>query len=305
VEPYLGGQAIVEGVMMRSANRVAYAVRKQDNELHVETETRRSYAEKYPILAFPVIRGSLVLFESTILGIYALTKSTNLSSGEEEQELRPWEITLTLLGALAAAVLLFVWIPVFAASRLTDGGGWFALVEGVIRLAGFTGYVWLIGRMKDMQRVFGYHGAEHKTINCCEAGDPLTVENVRRHSIIHKRCGTSFLLFVMLLSVAVFAFVSGESLPFWFKVTARILLLPLIADLSYELIRWSAGHSGPLAAWLVSPGLLMQKLTTREPDDAQIEVAIASVLAVLEPQGNEVLEEAASAGEHIIESNRK
>lgn len=284
MEPYIGGQAIVEGVMMRSGHRVAIAVRQPDNRIHVETEERFSYAEQYPILALPLLRGSVVLFESTLLGMQALTKSTGLSSGDDGAELRPWEIAMTLLASLAATILFFILIPVYAAKWLTDGGVWFALIEGTLRLAIFTGYIWLIGIMRDIRRVFEYHGAEHKTINCYEAGEPLTVDNVRRHSLIHKRCGTSFLLFVMLLSVAVFAFVSGEYLSLWSKVAARILLLPLVAGLSYELIRWSAGQTGKWTTWLVSPGLFMQRLTTREPDDEQIEVAIASVLAVQEPE---------------------
>lgn len=284
MEPYIGGQAIVEGVMMRSGNRVAIAVRQSDSHIHVETEERFSYASQYPILALPLVRGTVVLFESTILGMQALTRSTGLSSGDEEAELRPWEIAMTLFASLTAAILFFVLIPVYAANWLTDGGIWFALIEGALRLAIFTGYIWGIGRMRDIRRVFEYHGAEHKTINCYEAGEPLTVDNIRRHSLIHKRCGTSFLLFVMLLSAAVFSFVSGEYLSFWAKVAARILLLPLVAGLSYELIRWSAEQTGRWATLLVSPGLLMQRFTTREPDDDQIEVAIASVRAVLEPE---------------------
>ncbi|MFC4769437.1 DUF1385 domain-containing protein [Effusibacillus consociatus] len=282
MEPqFVGGQAIMEGVMMRAGTRVAIAVRKPDQTIHVETEERVSWSRKYPVLGLPFVRGSVVLLEATILGMQSLTKSTNLSSGEDEEELTPWQVSLTLLSSAVLAILLFVMAPVYAAKWLTGNGLAFALVEGIIRLVIFIGYVWGISRMKDIQRVFEYHGAEHKTINCLEAGEELTVENVRKHTLIHKRCGTSFLLFVMLISIVLFAFLSGDDLSLVTKVGARIALFPVIAGLSYELIRWSAGQTGRWAMVLVSPGLWMQKMTTREPDDSQIEVAIASTNAVL------------------------
>lgn len=282
MEPYIGGQAIMEGVMMRNGTRVAMAVRQPDDQIHVETEERSPWSKKYPILGLPLIRGFVMLLESTILGMQVLTKSTNISTGEEEEELTPWEITLTLTAAVGFAALLFIFVPVYAAKWLTKGSVPFAIMEGTFRLAIFIAYIWLIGKTKDIQRVFQYHGAEHKTINCYEAGDPLTVENVRRHRLLHKRCGTSFLLFVMLLSVVVFAFFSGQQMSLLTKMVSRVALVPVIAGVAYELIRWSAGQTGPFAAGLVLPGLLMQKMTTREPDNAQIEVAIASVLAVVE-----------------------
>lgn len=282
MEPrYIGGQAVIEGVMMRAGNRVAVAVRKPNREIHVETEERRSLVQKYPVLGLPLIRGSVVLFESAVVGMQALARSTNLSAGEAEEELTSWQLAATLSLSVLLAILLFILAPVYGAKWLTDNSVAFALTEGALRLAIFLGYIGLISRMKDIQRVFEYHGAEHKTINCYEAGEELTVENVRRHTLIHKRCGTSFLLFVVLISIFVFSFFSGDQLSLLAKIVARIALLPVIAGLSYELIRWSAGQTSRLAAVLASPGLAMQKMTTREPDDSQIEVAIASTLAVL------------------------
>jgi uncharacterized protein YqhQ len=288
---YIGGQAIIEGVMMRAGNRVAIAVRKPDQQIHIETEERVSYIRKYPFLGIPFIRGSVVLLESMILGMQALTKSTNLSVDEKEEELTPWQLTITMGFSVLLAVLLFVMIPVYAAKWLTESSVAFALVEGVIRLLIFAGYIWAISLMKDIQRVFEYHGAEHKTINCYESGDELTVENVRKHSLIHKRCGTSFLLFVMIISIFLFAFFSGDNLSSLVKISARVALFPVVAGLSYELIRWSAGQTSRWSTLLVSPGLLMQRMTTREPDDSQIEVAIASTLAVLESEQQEVKED--------------
>lgn len=282
MEPqYIGGQAIMEGVMMRAGNRVAIAVRKPDYEIHIETEERVAFSSKYRFLSFPLVRGCAVLFESMIVGMQALTRSSNLSTGEGEEQLTPWQVTLTLLSAVALAVLMFVLVPVYAAKWVADSAVGFAVVEGILRLAIFIAYIWGISKMKDIRRVFEYHGAEHKTINCFEAGEELTVENVRKHTLIHKRCGTSFLLFVMLMSIVLFAFFSGDQLSLPAKIGVRLALLPVVAGLSYELIRWSAGQSARWATFLVSPGFLMQKMTTREPDDSQIEVAIASTLAAL------------------------
>ncbi|GAX90189.1 DUF1385 domain-containing protein [Effusibacillus lacus] len=285
MEPrYIGGQAVMEGVMMRNGNRVSIAVRKPDGQIEIETEERVSLSQTYPVLGLPLVRGAVVLVESTVLGMQALTRSANMSTGEDEEELTGWQLTLTLLASFVLAVFLFVLAPVYAAKWLSDSGVSFAAAEGAVRLAVFVGYIGLISRMKEIRRVFEYHGAEHKTINCYEAGDPLTVDNVRRHTLLHKRCGTSFLLFVVLISIFLFSFFSGEQLSMSAKVGIRIALLPVIAGLAYELIRWSARQSSQWSLWFIAPGLMMQKLTTREPDDSQIEVAIASVLAVLSPE---------------------
>ncbi|PWK16294.1 DUF1385 domain-containing protein [Tumebacillus permanentifrigoris] len=281
---YIGGQAVIEGVMMRGGDKVAVAVRKPDNSIHVEHEVRRSWTQRFKFLALPLVRGTAVLFESTFIGYQALNKSANLSVDEEGEELSNWQMALTLIFSLAFGVGLFILAPLYIAQWVTNGatGTAFAAIEGVLRLLIFVAYMWLISRMKDIQRVFMYHGAEHKTINCFEAGEALTVENVRRHTLIHKRCGTSFLLFVMVISIILFSFFSKEGMSHWEMMAYRIGLMPVVAGLSYELIRWSGNSTNRCVAWLVSPGMLMQRLTTKEPDDSMIEVAIASVQAVIE-----------------------
>lgn len=283
---YIGGQAVIEGVMMRGGDKVAIAVRKPDHSIHVEHEVRRSWTQRFKFLALPLVRGSAVLFESTFIGYQALNKSANLSLDEEGEELSNWQMALTLILSLGFGVALFILAPLYIAKWITDGatGTLFAAIEGVLRLAIFVLYMWLISRMKDIQRVFQYHGAEHKTINCYEAGDELTVENVRRHTMIHKRCGTSFLLFVMVISIILFSFFSKEGMSHLEMMAYRILLMPVVAGLSYELIRWSGNSTNRFVTWLVSPGMLMQRLTTREPDDTMIEVAIASVQAVIQEE---------------------
>lgn len=279
---YMGGQALIEGVMMRCGDTVALAVRKPDRSIHVETSTRIPWRDRFPLFSLPVIRGKVVLIESAILGYEMLNRSANLS-GDEEEEMSTWQMAGTLLFSLGLALALFVLLPVYLAEWLTGGerGSLFAGIEGVLRLGLFLLYIWLISRVRDIQRVFQYHGAEHKAINCYEAGMTLTVEHVRRQSLVHKRCGTSFLLFVMLISILVFSFFSAESLSHLELIGWRLVLMPIIAGLSYELIRWAGSSDNRVLTWVVSPGLLLQKMTTAEPDDAMIEVAIASVEAVL------------------------
>jgi uncharacterized protein YqhQ len=279
---YLGGQAVIEGVMMRRGDKVAVAVRKPNREIHVDTEERVSLAVKYPFLRWPFLRGCAVLYESMAVGMQALAKSSHLALGEGEEKLSPWQMALTLFMSLAFGIGLFILLPVLLAKWLTTDGIGFSLVEGGMRLILFIGYIWAISRMKEIRRTFEYHGAEHKTINCFEAGEELIVENVRKHTLIHRRCGTSFLLFVFLFSVILFSFFSGQSLSLPEKLLVRILLLPVVAGLSYEWIRLSASSDNPLLLALVTPGFWMQRLTTREPDDEQIEVAIASVKAILD-----------------------
>jgi uncharacterized protein YqhQ len=282
-QSYLGGQALFEGVMMRGGDKVAIAVRKPDRSIHVEVETRSPLTRRYPFLGLPVIRGTVVLFDSLITGYRALNRSANLSAEGEDGELTPREVFLSLLVSIALGVALFILLPLYGAKWLTGAvGAWFAAVEGCLRLSIFFLYIRLISQMRDVQRVFGYHGAEHKTINCYEAKEELTVENVRRHSLIHKRCGTSFLLFVMLISIVLFSFVSGSGLGRLEMILSRLALLPVVAGLAYELIRFSGSTTNRFVTWLAGPGLWMQKLTTREPDDGMIEVAIASVKAVLQ-----------------------
>ncbi|WP_282198912.1 DUF1385 domain-containing protein [Collibacillus ludicampi] len=279
---YIGGQAVIEGVMMRRGDKVAVAVRKPNRDIHVDMETRESLADKYPLLRWPILRGCAVLYESMVVGMQALTKSSHLAFDEGEEAMSPWQLAVTIFSSLVFGIGFFILLPVFIAKWVTTSGVGFALVEGGLRLAFFIGYIGAISFIKDIRRTFEYHGAEHKTINCFEAGEELIVENVRKHTLIHRRCGTSFLLFVFLFSIVLFSFFSGQTLPLLYKVLARILLLPVVAGLSYELIRLSASTTNPLLLALVTPGFWMQRMTTREPDDEQIEVAIASVKAILE-----------------------
>jgi uncharacterized protein YqhQ len=283
MEPTLGGQAVIEGVMMRGNGRVAVAVRRPDGTIHVEAHPVRPWAQRYPWLRLPLLRGTAVLAESLVAGYEALHSSSHVSAGEAEDVMSRGEVIGTLLVSLGLTLLLFVFLPLWAAGWLLGEtqGPWLAAVEGGIRLFVFCLYLVLIARMQEIRRVFMYHGAEHKAINCYEAGEELTVAHVRRHSLIHKRCGTSFLLFVMLASLVVFALVSVEGQEMWQMILYRLLLLPVVAGLSYEWIRWTAASDHPVLQGLAAPGLWMQRLTTIEPDDGMIEVAIASVRAVL------------------------
>lgn len=284
---YIGGQAVIEGVMMRGGNKVALAVRKPDQSIHVESETSTPWTLRSKLLALPIVRGTAVLLESTFIGYKTLNKSASLAVDEEGEELSNWQMTGTLLISLIFGIGLFVLLPLYASKWLThDGSGpLFAAIEGVMRLAIFVLYMWVVSRSKDIQRVFQYHGAEHKTINCYESGEELTVANVRNHTLIHKRCGTSFLLFVMVISIVVFSFFSSHNMSHLQMMLYRIVLMPVVAGLSYELIRFSGNSTNRVLGWLVAPGQLMQRLTTREPDDAMIEVAIESVKAVLDNEG--------------------
>lgn len=281
---YIGGQAVIEGVMMRGGDKVAVAVRKPDQSIQVESEVKEPWTKRSTFLALPLVRGTAVLFESTFIGYWALNKSASLSVDEEGEELSTGQMVGTLLFSLLVGVALFILLPLYAAKWMThDGAGpLFAAVEGVMRLLIFVFYIWLISRAKDIQRVFQYHGAEHKTINCYEAGEALTVENVRKHTLIHKRCGTSFLLFVMVISIIVFSFFSSHSMSHLQMLLYRIVLMPVVAGLSYELIRVSGSSTNKVVNCIVLPGQLMQRLTTREPDDSMIEVAIESVKAVVD-----------------------
>jgi len=220
-----------------------------------------------------------------VLGTKALLFSANRAIGEEEgEELGFWEMALTIIIALGAGLVLFVGIPTGAAHLLqgkVSGVVWQNILEGAIRLIVFLAYVALISLMKDIQRVYQYHGAEHKAIYTYEAGEELTVENARKFSPLHPRCGTSFLLFVVVISIFVFAFLSLE--PFWWRILSRILLMPLVAGIAFEVLKFTARHmQSRWFSWLTVPGLLLQRMTTREPDDDQIEVALAALNGVLE-----------------------
>lgn len=279
-----GGQALIEGVMMRGPSINAIAVRLPNGEIEVTRQELNSWSSR-PILKWPLIRGFVALLDSLIVGSKALTFSANRAVGEEEgEELGFGEMALTIVLALAFGLLLFVGFPTGAAHFFQGkipGAFGQNIIEGLIRLIVFFLYIIIISKMKDIQRVFQYHGAEHKAIYTHEAGKPLTVENAREFSTLHPRCGTSFLLIVVVVSILVFAFLGLQ--PLWWRFLSRILLMPLVAGIAYEILKFSARHlESPWLHWLVVPGLLMQRLTTRQPDDDQLEVALAALRGVLE-----------------------
>lgn len=293
---HVGGQAVIEGVMMRAPRAIAIAVRRPDGEIVVKKELAIPLSERFPIVKLPIVRGAVALFTSLIIGIKALNFSANEAMTEEEKdkegvkdgggEISSWAMAGTMAVAFGFGICLFFLFPLYLTKLMTpvigDNNIVFNLVDGVIRMIVFLAYIWLISRMEDIQRVFQYHGAEHKSIFAFEAGEELTVENVRRYSRLHPRCGTSFLLIVMLVSIAVFSLIP-KLWPFYLKAGSRIFLLPMIAGISYEFLKWSSCNDNhPLVKMVIAPGLALQRLTTREPDDSQLEVAIRSMNEALE-----------------------
>lgn len=277
----IGGQAVIEGVMMRGPELTATAVRTPEGKIEINSRPVNSISDRYPILKKPLLRGCVSLIESLVIGIRSLGYSAQMA-GEEEEQLSDRELAGTIAFAFVLAAVLFIAIPTGAAKlfhSITEDPVFLNLMEGVLRLFIFIAYIVGISRMKDIQRVFQYHGAEHKTIACFEAGEALTVENAMKHTRFHKRCGTSFLLIVMLVSIFVFAFLGWPSLIE--RIVSRIVLLPVVAGISYEIIRFSANSDNCILGWAVKPGLWLQRLTTREPEPDMLEVAIESAKAVL------------------------
>lgn len=289
----IGGQAVIEGVMMRGPKDIATAVREPSGNITVKVDPLKSITDKYPILKKPLLRGVVALAEALIYGLKALSFSAQ-AAGEEGEELTDKEMAMTMAFSLGLAIVLFVIIPTFAAkyihSAITDPK-LLNIFEGVLRLLIFLGYVAAISRLKDIQRVFEYHGAEHKVINAYEAGVPLDPEHVRPYSRFHPRCGTNFLLIVMIVSIITFAFLGWPDL--WMRILSRVLLMPLVAGIAYEIIRFAGRSESQWVACAIAPGLWLQKLTTREPDDSQIEVAIRALEAVKPQEENsEVIQDA-------------
>ena len=277
----VGGQAVIEGVMMRAPGKVATAVREPGGKIAVETKTVNSISDRYPILKKPMLRGTVTLIESLVLGIRSLSYSAKMA-GEEDEQLSDKEMAMTIAVAFLLASVLFIAIPTGAAKLfhfITEDPFFLNLMEGFLRLFIFLGYIWGISRMKDIRRVFQYHGAEHKTIFCYEAGLPLTVENVQKFPRLHPRCGTAFLLIVMLVSIFVYAFLGWPEL--WLRILSRIVLLPVVAGISYEIIRVAGCSNNPIVHAAILPGLWLQYLTTRPPEDEMVEVAIESLKAAL------------------------
>lgn len=284
----VGGQAVIEGVMMRGPKLTATAVRDPNGNIQVKANPVHSITERFPILKKPMLRGSVSLIESLVIGMKSLSYSAQMA-GDEDDKLSDREMAGTIVFALVLASILFIAIPTGAAKwfhGITDDPFFLNLMEGFLRLFIFLLYIWGISRMKDIRRVFQYHGAEHKTIHCYEAGLPLTVENVQRFSRLHPRCGTNFLLIVMLVSIFVFAFLGWPSLAE--RIASRILLLPVVAGISYEIIRLAGRSDNVIIQTAIKPGLWLQYLTTRPPEDEMVEVAIESLKAVL-PE-DEILE---------------
>jgi len=277
-----GGQAVIEGVMMRGPDSRAIAVRRPDQTIVVDRKPVGSLTRRVPVLKWPMVRGVVILIESLVLGVEALTYSANQAAGEDE-ELTAKEIVITISVALGLAVLLFAVLPTAFAHllhKIAPGSFIQNLIEGIFRIAIFLAYVVAIGRLEDIRRVFQYHGAEHKVINAYEAGDELSVERVQRYSTFHPRCGTSFILIVLVISILLFSLLGKQVL--WWRILSRILLLPVVAGISYELVKLSGKYANVLwCRLLIAPGLWLQKLTTCPPDDGQVEVAITAFGAVL------------------------
>lgn len=294
----IGGQAVIEGVMMKNMDRYAVSVRKPDGKIETKVEECISFAEKHPLFKLPILRGMVNFLESMVIGMQTLNYSASFYEDEEEQtEGKTEQFLEKLLGekaekvimgivlvfSLAISIGLFMILPYIAseaAGKLIHNEYGILLMEGVIRIAIFLGYIVLISQMEDIKRVFMYHGAEHKTINCLEAGVPLTPENVDNYSRLHKRCGTSFIFIVMIISMVFFFFIRVDTI--WLRIVLRLLFLPLVAGVSYEFIRLAGSSDHPLVQIFSKPGLALQKLTTKEPDHSMIEVAIASVEGVFD-----------------------
>lgn len=320
----IGGQAVLEGIMMRGPKSYSLAVRKPDGEIAVEVTPYQSFSERKKLNKIPVVRGVINFIESLCIGIKTLMNSSDYFADEEEQdkdtakekqnstevkeEKKEKEaneeketkvekeakaekeegkgyLIWTLLFSLTFAIGLFVLLPSFLAGLLqkTTGIQWVAnLTEGILRLLIFLVYVWAISKVEDIRRTFMYHGAEHKTINCLEAGDDLTPENVLSHTRFHKRCGTSFVFIVMIISILVFMFVHTEVM--WIRLLSRLLLIPVIAGLSYEVLQYAGRHENACSRIMSAPGLWVQRLTTKEPDASMAEVAIRAVEEVIDVQ---------------------
>jgi uncharacterized protein YqhQ len=276
-----GGQAVMEGVMIRSKNDLVICVRQPNQEIVTKTEKLRSLSQKYSILKIPFVRGILALFETLYSGIKGIYFSANATFGDnEEASLNPKEIAVTLVFSLFLSVLLFSILPFYVTSLLNLGGGvLFNVAEGVVRLSFLLVYLAVVSMLKDFKRILQYHGAEHASINAYEAGVELNIENVRNYSRFHARCGTSFLLIVTLISILFFTIITSPD--YATRFVYRIVLIPVISAVSYEVLRLSDRYKNSIVVRaLVAPGLLLQRFTTRQPDDGMIEVAIKAVKEV-------------------------
>src|SRR6056297_4060295 len=285
-----GGQAVIEGVMMKGLNRLAIAVRKPDNSIVVKKRDLTPLSERLSLFGWPFIRGVVALFSSLILGMKSLSFAANQAT-EEEEELSPLEMGLTILVSLGLAILLFVALPAGIIALIQKYISYdvvLNLIEGLIKVSAFLLYIIFISRLDDIKRVFMYHGAEHKVIHNFESNKDLSVENAREFTTLHARCGTNFLFIVIILSILFFSFFGRP--PVLYRILYHILLLPIIAGTPYEVIKLAGGDNvNPLIKVLATPGLWLQKLTTNEPDDDMLEIAIKALKGVLpeEERGEE------------------
>lgn len=287
----IGGQAVIEGVMMRGPHKIATAVRKPDGEIIIDEKENKSLGK---IAKVPIIRGVIAFISSMVIGVKSLMFSAKFYDVEDENKKEPkketkesmsdWMIYGSVILAICMSVGLFIVLPnvisnIFVQNKEANPVI-YNLVESIVKIAIFLGYLFAVSLMKDIQRTFEYHGAEHKTIFCYENGEELIPENVKKYSRFHPRCGTSFLLFVVIISIIVFSLVGVYENPF-INLGLRLLLLPLVAGISYEIIKFAGRSTSKYITWLNAPGKWLQRLTTREPDEKQIEVAIAALKAVI------------------------
>ncbi|MDD4569951.1 MAG: DUF1385 domain-containing protein [Tepidanaerobacteraceae bacterium] len=281
VKPNIGGQAVIEGVMMRGPKTTAIAVRKND-DIIMKTELNHSLSDKYKFLKLPILRGILALVEMLVLGIQTLSYSAGIAGDDGEEQLTGRDIALALISAVGFAILLFIVLPTVVV-RFISGSIESSLllnfVEGILRITIFLIYITVISSMKDIRRVFEYHGAEHKAVHCYEHDEKLTPENAKKYTTIHPRCGTSFMMVVMVVSILLFSFLGWPGIIL--RIVSRIVMLPLVSGISYEFIRLAGRSKSPFIRALNTPGMWLQKLTTREPDKHQLEVAIAALKGVL------------------------
>ena len=278
----MGGQAVIEGVMMRNRSQVAIAVRQPEGSITVHNKAFLSFSERNRLFKLPILRGMVAFVEALILGLNAISFSAGEALAEDEAVLKGWELPLTMFFSLVGGIALFILLPTYLMMFLREAVEHPILLnlgEGFLRLFIFLSYVFLISRWQDVGRVFQYHGAEHKAIACFESGKPLSVENARPFSTLHRRCGTNFLLIVMVLSIIIFSFFGWPDL--WQRILTRLMLLPLVAGLSYEVIRLVAAKDNWLTGIISLPGLWLQYLTTQQPADDQLEVAVVALKAVL------------------------
>jgi uncharacterized protein YqhQ len=304
-ETLVGGQAVIEGVMMRAPHSYCVAVRKPDGEIVTEEMPLARMSEKYPIFKLPIFRGVGTLCQAMMLGLKALRFSANASlAGQDPQkanarppkELSSWAITCNLIFSLGFFIFLYKFVPLYLVTKLQSayptlqGRIAFNLTDGLIRMGIFLVFLYLVSRMRDIRRVFEYHGAEHKVVFNFESGKPVTVENAQAFTTFHPRCGTSFLLVVMIVSMCVYTLIPFDG--FAMKLISRVVLLPVITGLSYELIRFAARRRGSFLATLTAPGLWLQRITTKPPSDEQAAVAIRALERAMElekAQGGELV----------------